>query len=165
MKNETNELKKGETSRLMKQSPRTRVPLLFPELSYKFQGACFEVRKQLGGGHKKIIYERALAEEMGLQDIPFKQQPKIKTYYPNTHKMIGYYQPDFIIDNKIIIELKALNFVPKKLYKQLYDYLRVTKYELGYLVNFAAHTCILKRCLMTNNTKTIARSALDPASS
>lgn len=160
MKNQEN-----ETDELEIRNRRTRVLLLFPDLSYKFQGACFEVRKQLGGGHKEIIYERALAEEMKLQNIPFKQQPKINTYYPNTQKMIGYYQPDFIVDDKIIIELKALNFVPKKLYKQLYDYLRVTKYELGYLVNFAAHTCVLKRCLMINNTKTIARSALDPASS
>ncbi len=141
------------------------MPLLFPDLSYRFQGACFEVRKQLGGGHKEKIYERALVEEMRLRGIPFEQQPKIKTYYPTTQKMIGYYQPDFIIDHKIIVELKAVLFVPKKLYQQLFDYLRVTKYELGYLVNFAANTCILKRYLMTNNTKTIARSKVDPASS
>ena len=148
----------------MKKAPnqRTRetVPLLFPELSYNFQGACFAVRKNLGGGYKEIIYQRALAEELRIRKINFVQQPRINCFYPGSKKMIGHYRPDFIIDEKFLVELKALSHIIPKAITQIYDYLRVTRYELGYLVNFTGKTCVLKRCLLTNERKNSYASSL-----
>ena len=58
---------------------------------------------------------------------------------------VGYYKPDFIIDNKIIIELKSLDFMPQDLEKQLIYYLKGTNYKLGLLVNFGSNKLVIKR--------------------
>jgi len=60
-------------------------------------------------------------------------------------KEIGTYQPDFIIDNKIIIELKSALTMPKVFEKQLYYYLRGTSYKIGYLVNFGSDKLDIRR--------------------
>src|SRR4051812_3058024 len=110
--------------------------LLYPELSYKVQGSFFKVYNTLGFGHKEIVYERALAEELQVQKISFQVQKRLPIYYNS--KKIAEYVPDFVIDQKIIIELKALEFLPKKLTTQLIYYLKGTNYSLGYLINFGA---------------------------
>lgn len=129
------------------------LPLLFPDLSYRFQGACFQVRKDIGGGHKETIYQRALSDEMARQGIPFQEQPKIRAIHPTSNKLLGYYQPDFLIDNKFLVEIKALPSLTTRAVRQLYDYLRVSKYELGYLVNFCSKTCVTQRLILTNDRK------------
>ena len=95
--------------------------LLYPELSYQIQGAAIEVRKQYGPGHKEVLYQRALAEELDFRKIKFEKERPIKIYSYRTNKVLGSYQPDFIVDNKIIIEVKALPMISRKLVDQLYD--------------------------------------------
>jgi len=67
------------------------------------------------------------------------------------------YQPDFVIDGKIIVELKALPIMLKREADQLYDYLRNSIYELGYLVNFAENNFRPRRIIFTNDRKTWRR--------
>lgn len=67
--------------------------------------------------------------------------------------MLSGYRPDFLIENTIIVELKAQDFIPKKVVDQMYDYLRNSKYELGYFVNFAAEKLDPKRIIYTNDQK------------
>lgn len=112
--------------------------LLYKDLSYQIQGAAIEVRKNFGPGHKESIYQNAYAEELKLRNIKFDKEKSIKIYSPKTGKIIGSYKPDFIIDDKIIVELKALDSIPRKLIDQLYDYLRNSSYELGYFINFVS---------------------------
>ncbi len=127
--------------------------LLYKELSYQIQGAVIEVRKNYGSGHKESIYQGALAEELQLRQIPFKREPSISIASPKTNKIIGIYRPDFLIDDKVILEVKALEILARKLIDQLFDYLRNSKYELGYFVNFAGPRLLMKRIIYTNDRK------------
>jgi len=130
-----------------------RVNLLYKDLSYKIRGAAIEVRKSYGPGHKEVLYQRAFAEELGLRGINYEREKPIKIYSPKTKKVIGSYQPDFIIEDKIIIELKTLEQMPRKIIDQLYSYLRNSEYELGFLINFGSHGVDIKRVIYTNDRK------------
>jgi GxxExxY protein len=66
---------------------------------------------------------------------------------------MGSYQPDFIVEDKIIIELKALEQMPHKMIDQLYSYLRNSIYELGFLINFSSDGAAIKRIIYTNDKK------------
>ena len=127
--------------------------LLYKELSYQIRGAAIEVRKNYGLGHKEVLYQRAFAEELNLRRIKFEREKPIKIYSPKTRKVIGSYQPDFIIENKIIVELKALERMPKMMIDQLYSYLRNSKFELGFLINFRSDGVDIKRVIYTNDRK------------
>lgn len=130
-----------------------KVNLLYEELSYQIRGAAIEIRKQFGCGHKEIVYQRAFAEELDLRKIKYEREKPIKIYSPKTIKVIGSYQPDFIVEDKIIIELKALEQMPKKMRDQLYGYLRNSTYELGFLINFKSNGVDIKRIIYTNDMK------------
>lgn len=127
--------------------------LLHKNLSYQIQGAAIEVRKDFGPGHKESIYQNAFAEELKFREINFDKEKSIKIHSPKSGKIIGSYRPDFIIDNKIIVELKALEIIPRKLVDQLYDYLRNSNFELGYFINFCAPKLYMKRIIFTNDRK------------
>ena len=127
--------------------------LLYKELSYKIRGAAFEVKKNYGSGHKEILYQRALAEELELRRIKYLREKAIKIYSPKTKKVIGSYKPDFIIEDKIIVELKALEKMSTLMIDQLYSYLRNSKYELGFLINFNSRGVDIRRVIYTNDRK------------
>jgi len=130
-----------------------QVDLLHKELSYAIRGAAIEVKKNYGTGHKEVLYQRAFAEELSLRRIKFEREKPIKIYSPKTKKVIGSYQPDFIIENKIIVELKALEQMPQKMMDQLYSYLRNSEFELGFLINFRSDGVDIKRIIYTNDRK------------
>ena len=129
------------------------VDLLHKDLSYKIQGIAFEIRKDFGLGHKEQIYQKAFEEGLKSEAIPHEREKAIKIFSPKDGKFIGLYRPDFIIDEKIIIEIKTYKFVPRDEMRKIYDYLRNSKYELGYLVNFASPRLYMKRIIFTNNKK------------
>lgn len=126
--------------------------LLYKELSYQVQGAAIAVRKNYGPGHKESLYQRAYAEELQHREIEFEKEKNIAIYSPRGGK-IGSYRPDFVIDDKIVVEVKALDVLPKKMLDQTFDYLRNSKYELGYLINFASPKLFVKRIIYTNDRK------------
>jgi GxxExxY protein len=126
--------------------------ILHKELSYKLQGLFFAIRNELGSGHKESIYQKALEKELKTAGIIFQKEPPIKIYSAKK-EYLGLYRPDFLVENKVIIELKAAQFVTKQENARLYDYLRNSEYELGYLVNFASPKLYMKRFLFTNDRK------------
>jgi len=140
-----------ETAKYMKN--KNIVNLLHKDLSYIIQGIAFEVRKDFGLGHKEQIYQKAFEEELKRRKVTYEREKSIKIYSPKDGKFIGLYRPDFIIDNKIILEIKTLKFIPKAEIRKLYDYLRNSEYELGYLINFASPKLYIKRIIFTNNKK------------
>lgn len=71
----------------------------------------------------------------------------------STGKVLGFYRPDFIINSQVIIELKALSFVPHDQLNRMYDYLRNSEFELGYFINFASTQLYMKRVIFTNDRK------------
>lgn len=126
--------------------------ILHKELSYKLQGIIFDIRNDLGSGHKESIYQKALEKELTKAGIKFIKEPSIKIY-SKKGEFLGLYRPDFLIDDKIIVELKAVEHISRQETARVYDYLRNSKYELAYLVNFAALKLYVKRFLFTNDKK------------
>lgn len=134
--------------------------LLYKELSYQIQGAAIEVRKNFGSGLKETIYQNAFAEELRTRDIKFDKEKSIQIFSPKTGKLIGSYRPDFIVENKILIELKAVEKIPKMFLDQIFSYLRNSKYELGYFINFTSPKLYIKRVIFTNDRKPFLRNTL-----
>ncbi len=127
--------------------------LLYKELSFKLQGILIEVRKNFGPGHKEIIYRNALIEELISANINFEKEKSINIYSPKTGKAVGNFRVDFLIENKIILEIKAVDLIPKNFIDQIYSYLKNSKYELGYFVNFRSSQLYMKRVIYTNDHK------------
>lgn len=132
--------------------------LLYRDLSYRLRGLLLKVKKGLGLGHKEAVYQNAFAEELKSANIPFSREKQIPAYYRN--KKVGVYIPDFVIDEKIIIEFKALPFLGSRELKQLRSYLKSSPYSLAFLVNFGAGDVEIKRV-----TYESARSASGPRQS
>lgn len=127
--------------------------LLYADLTYQVRGAIFNVFNELGYGHKEQVYQKALSSEFESQNIPFKREVPLSVLYKGI--IVGNYRPDFVIDNKIIIELKAVDFVSKSFETQLLNYLKSTGYKLGLLINFGSSKLFIKRFINTYPRKSL----------
>ncbi len=139
-----------ETTRM---GTRNNTKILHKELSYLLQGIFFEIRKEYGPGHKESVYKNLIAEKLQKRKIPYKKEKSIRIYSSETDQVVGSYRPDFIVSEVIIVEVKSSKFSIKQNEKQLYHYLRNSKYELGYLVNFSTPSLYIKRIIYTNDRK------------
>lgn len=127
--------------------------LLYADLSYKVRGAIMSVSNKYGKGLKESIYQKALAEEFDKLGIKHEQQKRITIYSVESGEPLGTYVPDFLVEDKIILEIKATDFViPKDIQQQL-SYLKASKYELGFLANFNTPKLYIKCSIFTNNRK------------
>ena len=129
------------------------VELLEKELSYKIQGCVYNVVNKYGRGLKEKIYQKVLAEELKNADIKFEEQKRINIYSFESGEKIGTYIPDFLVDSKIIIEIKASNFTTRQDIEQQRSYLRISAYEIAYLINFCMDNLYIKRSIYTNDKK------------
>ncbi len=127
------------------QTNRDLADFLYKDLSYTLRGICFEIKKKLGLGHKEIVYQNALEIELKKANITYEREKQLPVIYEN--KKIGVYQPDFIIDGKIILELKALKFIGSIEEKQLTTYLKGSDYKLGFLINFGGDDVTINRVI------------------
>lgn len=117
--------------------------ILYEDLSYKVRGCLFEVYNELGPGHKEQIYQEALKISFKEKGLNFIEKKRLKIKFKD--KEIGIYEPDFIIEDKIIVEIKSVLAMPKVFEKQLYYYLKGSTYKVGYLVNFGSEKIDIKR--------------------
>ncbi|MEW6009199.1 MAG: GxxExxY protein [Candidatus Omnitrophota bacterium] len=117
--------------------------VFYKELSYKIVGCFYKVYNTLGPGHKEDIYQKALSIEFGNKGIGYIAKKKLIVEYEG--ERVGIYEPDFIIEDKIIIEIKSVLNIPKVFEKQLYYYLKSSGYKLGYLINFGADKIDIRR--------------------
>ena len=116
--------------------------LIYKDLAYKAVGCFYNVYNELGPGYKESIYRKALAIEFETNKISFTEEKHIPITYRS--KKVGIYVPDFIVYEKVIIEIKAVDIMPKVFEEQLYTYLKGTKYKLGYLVNFGSDKMVCR---------------------
>ncbi|MFH1441632.1 MAG: GxxExxY protein [Candidatus Omnitrophota bacterium] len=128
--------------------------LLYKDLAYKIVGCFYSVYNELGPGYKESIYHKALSIEFKNNKIGFMEEKQVSIIYQD--KKVGAYIPDFIVEDKIIIELKAVDFMPKVYEGQLYSYLKGTKYKLGYLVNFGGDKIDIRRRIYDSARKYIS---------
>ncbi len=127
--------------------------VLHKELSYAIQGAFYDVANKYGKGLKEIIYQKALSEELTRRNLKHEREKRIAIYSKDTGKQLGVYVPDFVVEDKILIELKAAEFTVKGNVQQQLSYLKASEYEVGYLVNFGTPRLDIRRVIYTNDRK------------
>ena len=107
---------------------------LFEEITREIIGAAFEVYKILGYGFLEKVYENALFIALRQMDVVIEQQAKIPVYFAG--QIVGEYYADLLVENCVIVELKAAQSIASEHEAQLLNYLRATPYEVGLLLNF-----------------------------
>ena len=115
----------------------------FEMLSENIIGAAIKVHKELGPGFLENIYEEALKIELSKNKINFETQKEVKIDYCDFE--IGTHRLDMIVENQIIVELKAIRELTDVQFAQLRSYLKATKLKVGLLLNFAKPTLEIKR--------------------
>ena len=120
---------------------------LYEELTYKIIGVLFEVHKHLGPVHKENIYHEAIKIELANQGILFEEEKTLEVVYKG--QRIGAYRPDFIIEDKVILEVKAVLRLAKAMLDQMYYYVRGSKYKIALLANFGSERLVVKRRIYT----------------
>ncbi|HHE38423.1 MAG TPA: GxxExxY protein [Candidatus Cloacimonetes bacterium] len=106
----------------------------YAELSEKIIKAFYTVYNTLGYGFLEKVYEKAMLIELRKMGLNCMSQVQIKVFYAD--QIIGDYVADIIVENKILVELKAIKHLSKQDEAQLLNYLTATKYEVGLLFNF-----------------------------
>ena len=109
--------------------------LIYEDLTYKIRGALFEVYKDKGCGFVEGVYQECLEIEFETQAISFIAQYPLKLSYKG-RPLKKKFTPDFIIDGKIIVEIKVAKDITDEYRAQVQNYLKATGYKLGLLVNF-----------------------------
>ncbi len=120
-----------------------RQDLVYPELSYQIVGVLFSVFNSLGYGYKEKYYQRAIAEELKIITIPFKEQVPALINFRG--KAIGKHFFDFLIDRKIILEIKQGDRLSRSDIAQVLGYLKTSELKLGILARFSRKGLIFKR--------------------
>jgi GxxExxY protein len=113
--------------------------LLYENLTYKIVGAAREVYKVLGPGYLESVYEDALCYELDLLDVSYQRQLELDVQYKDV-VFERRFRADLLIDNKVLIENKAIKKITNQDEAQLINYLKTTKLRLGLLFNFGANS-------------------------
>ena len=111
-----------------------RGKLLYEEQSYLIRGACFVLYKKFRNTQKESIYQRSLAEELKSKGLTITREKRLPIYHLGIK--VGVYIPDLLVDNLIILELKAKPFLHKEDIRQFWYYLKNSEFRLGFLINF-----------------------------
>ena len=123
----------------------------YKELTYKIIGCAMEVHRHLGNGFQEVIYQRALAIEMTTQGIEYSREHEMQIQYKGHD--IGTRRVDFFVDEKIMVEIKALIGLEDVHLAQAMNYLEAYDLEIGLLINFGAKSLQHKRVHNNNKIK------------
>ncbi|MFH1718086.1 MAG: GxxExxY protein [Planctomycetota bacterium] len=126
------------------------IELLHSEITGPVIGAAMEVHKIMGPGFLESVYEEAFAIELDLRNVSYKRQHPIDIFYKG--KPAKHFICDFIIENLVVVELKAISQLSDIEKAQILNYLKATKLPVGLLLNFGAQSLEYKRFA---NTKSI----------
>lgn len=132
--------------------------LIYKNITKKIIGASFEVHKFLGNGFQEVIYQRALAYEMHKAGLEFAREIEQDIFYKDLDEPIGTRRADFVIEGKVLVELKAIVQLEDVHLAQALNYLKAYKLEVGLLINFGSKSLTFKRLVLTNKSA----SSLNP---
>lgn len=124
-----------------------------PELKYKditekIIGAAFEVHKFLGNGFQEVIYQRALAWEFAQAGLSYAREIEQDIFYKELVEPIGTRRADFVVENKVLVELKAIIELEDVHLAQVLNYLKAYRLEVGLLINFGSKSLTFKRLVL-----------------
>ena len=121
--------------------------IIYKHESYFVIGLCMDVHNELGKGFSEAVYGDALEIELKSNGVPFQREVKFNIDYKGNTLKHQYYA-DFIVDDKIILELKAVEKISSGHIKQTLNYLAASKMKLGLIVNFGENQLNYKRVLL-----------------
>ncbi len=128
-----------------------RDDLLHRELAKAVIGCFYTVYNTLGYGFLERVYENALAVELQKRGLTVRQQAPLQVFYQDT--LVGEYFADIIVEDKIILELKATEAIAQKHIVQLQNYLKASYIELGFIFNFGPQPKFERRVFKNTITK------------
>jgi GxxExxY protein len=108
---------------------------MFKEEGYRLMGAAFEVYNQLGYGMAEEIYQQSLEIELALRGIPFQTKQELAVFYKD-RQLETRYKPDLFVFAGLVVELKAVTDLTSDHEAQLFNYMRIARQPVGYLINF-----------------------------
>lgn len=123
--------------------------LKYGELTGEIIGCAFEVHKFLGNGFQEVIYQRALALELMQAGLEFQRELEMEIYYKEFEKPIGTRRADFLVEEKVLVELKALTKLEDVHLAQILNYLKAYRIEVGLLLNFGSKSLEFKRLILS----------------
>jgi GxxExxY protein len=118
--------------------------------TYQIIGAAMEVHRQLGCGFAEPVYQGAMAVELATRSIPFQAQREFPIIYKGK-RLDAYYKPDFICFDEVVVELKALGRLTSVEEAQVINYLKVTRFEIGLLINFGGRSLEQRRFVLSTS--------------
>ena len=122
--------------------------LLFHDITEKVIGAAFEVHSFLGNGFQEVIYQRALAWEMMQRDLSFAREIEQDIFYKDLIHPIGTRRADFVVEENVLVELKAIIHLEDVHMAQVLNYLKAYKLRVGLLINFGSKSLQFKRLIL-----------------
>jgi GxxExxY protein len=121
----------------------------YSDITEKIIGASFEVHKFLGNGFQEVIYQRALAYELHKAGLNFEREIKQDIFYKELQEPIGTRRADFVVEGKVLVEIKAIIELEDVHLAQILNYLRAYKIEVGLLINFGSKSLTFKRVVLS----------------
>ena len=118
------------------------------DITEKIIGASFDVHNELGNGFQEVIYQRALAWELGQRNLNSAREIEQEIFYKHLPEPIGTRRADFVVEGKVLIELKAVIELDDIHLAQALNYLKVYKLEVGLLINFGSKSLTFKRLVL-----------------
>lgn len=126
----------------------------YEDLTGRIIGAAMEVHKHLGNGFQEVIYQRALSIELNMQNIHHEREKEMSLQYKGFD--IGTRRVDFFVENKIMVEIKAVINLEDVHLAQAMNYVEAYHMEIGLLLNFGAKSLQFKR---VHNNKLLSKSS------
>ncbi len=117
--------------------------LIYADLSFKINGCAFRVHNALKNGHLEKVYQKAMAVELKNSGLEFIDQKQIKLLYEQV--LVGTNVPDFVIENKIVIDLKRRGRLFPDDFQQARKYLHAMNMKLALLMHFGKEGVLVKR--------------------
>jgi GxxExxY protein len=124
--------------------------LLYEEMTHVIIGAAMRVHSFLGNGFQEVIYQRAMALELVKANLDFFREVEMPIYYRNFEKPIGARRVDFIVEETVLVELKAVTALETVHHAQVLNYLKVYRLPVGLLINFGESSLSFKRFVRRN---------------
>lgn len=119
------------------------------ELTYSIIGCAMKVHNTLGNGFQEVIYQRCLALELEKKHIKFARELEMPIYYEDTE--VGTRRADFVIQEKVLVEIKAVIKLEDVHLAQVLNYLQAYRIDIGLLINFGSNSLEYKRLYRKKN--------------
>lgn len=120
------------------------------EITKEIIGCGFKVHNYFGSSFQEVIYQRALAYELTRVDVKYSREIAMQIFYKDCEYSLGTRRVDFLVEEKVIVELKAVSALTDAHIAQTLNYMKIWRVEVGLLINFGAKSMEYKRLILSS---------------